>query len=94
MVGTRPRPRKCANMLQCIAMKMSTRTYTLAIEKYPDGYLAHFPALPGCHTWGGSYEEAVRNAEEALVGYLEALQKNGEDVPVANPPRTRTFLSA
>ena len=24
-----------------------------------------FPALPGCHSWGSTYEEAVRNAEEA-----------------------------
>jgi len=42
------------------------------------GYLAYFPALPGCHTWGNTYEEAVKNAEEALIGYLEALHKNGE----------------
>jgi predicted RNase H-like HicB family nuclease len=51
-------------------------TYTLTIESHPEdgGYLAYFPALPGCHTWGESYEQAVRNAEEVLVGYLEALQ--------------------
>ena len=57
-----------------------TLAYSLAIEFYEDegGYLASFPALPGCHSWGASYEEAVKNAEEALLGYLEALQKNGE----------------
>ena len=32
------------------------------------------------------YEEAVKNAEEALMGYLEALQKNGEDAPVEPAP--------
>ena len=60
-----------------------TRTYSLTIEFHPDegGYLAYFPALPGCHTWGNSYEEAVKNAEEALIGYLEALHKNGEKIP-------------
>ena len=60
-----------------------TLAYSLAIEFHEDegGYLASFPALPGCHTWGSSYEEAVKNAEEALLGYLEALQKNGETIP-------------
>jgi antitoxin HicB len=54
-----------------------TLAYTLTIEFHPEegGYLAFFPALAGCHTWGTTYEEAVKNAEEALIGYLEALQK-------------------
>ncbi|MGA8611792.1 MAG: type II toxin-antitoxin system HicB family antitoxin [Xanthobacteraceae bacterium] len=57
-------------------MKSKTKTYALAIERHADGYLASFPDLPGCHTWGKSYEEAVRYAEEALIGYIEATQKN------------------
>jgi predicted RNase H-like HicB family nuclease len=60
-----------------------TLAHALTIESHPDkgGYLAFFPALPGCHTWGASYEEAVRNTEEVLIGYLEALRKNGEAIP-------------
>jgi predicted RNase H-like HicB family nuclease len=52
-----------------------TLTYTLSIESHPDegGYLAHFPALPCCHSWGDTYEEAVKNADEALIGYLEIV---------------------
>jgi predicted RNase H-like HicB family nuclease len=59
-----------------------TFAYSLTIEFHEQerGYLAYFPAVPGCHTWGETYEEAVKNAEEALVGYLEALQKNGEKI--------------
>jgi antitoxin HicB len=62
-----------------------TLAYTLAIEFHADeaGYLAFFPALPGCHSWGATYEEAVKNAEEALIGYIEALQHNGESIPEA-----------
>jgi predicted RNase H-like HicB family nuclease len=65
------------------AIMPKTLTYTLTFDSHPDegGYLAFFPALPGCHTWGATEEEAVRNAEEILIGYLEALRKNGE----ANP---------
>ena len=62
-------------------MKMSKRTYTLSIEKHPDGYLAYFPALEGCNTWGRTYEEAVRHAEEALALYLETLDELGKAVP-------------
>ena len=62
-------------------MKVSRRTYTLSIEKHPDGYLAYFPALPGCHTWGPTYEDAVKYAEEALAGYLDALIAHGDAIP-------------
>src|SRR3977135_1113249 len=58
-------------------MEKKALTYPLEIEHHDDGYLAHFPALPGCHTWGKTYEAAVRYAEEALSGYLETLAKQG-----------------
>lgn len=62
--------------------------YSLSIKFHPDegGYLASFPALPGCHSWGTSYEQAVKNAEQALLGYLDALQENGEAIPQADHP--------
>jgi predicted RNase H-like HicB family nuclease len=65
------------------------RTYSLMIEhhEHDGGYLAYFPALPGCHTWGATYEKAVKNAEEALIGYLEALQRNGEKLPNDHSPQ-------
>ena len=67
------------------SMKKQALTYTLEIERHDDGYLAYFPALPGCNTWGQTYEDAVKHAEEALIGFLEALQINGEDIPVERP---------
>ena len=67
-------------------MKTSSRTYTLSIEKYPDGYLAYFPALRGCNTWGRTYEEAVANAEEALALYLETLSELGKTAPKEPEP--------
>lgn len=70
-------------------METQTRTYTLAIEKYPDGYLAYFPALEGCNTWGKSYQEAVAHAEEALALYVETLADLGKSLPedgYANQP--------
>jgi predicted RNase H-like HicB family nuclease len=62
-------------------MEINKRTYTLSIEKQDGGYLAFFPALPGCHTWGKTYEHAVEHAEDALRGYLEALAAHGDPIP-------------
>lgn len=58
-----------------------TRTYSLTIEPRDSGHLAFFPALPGCQTWGNSFEEAVKNAEEALAVYLETLAAHGDRIP-------------
>jgi predicted RNase H-like HicB family nuclease len=62
-------------------MKIDTRTYTLSIERRPDGYLAYFPELEGCNTWGRTYEEAVMHAEEALALYLETFDELGKSIP-------------
>jgi len=31
---------------------------------------------------GETYEDAVKNAREVLLGYPEALRKNGEEIPL------------
>jgi len=60
-----------------------TLVYALTIEPHPEdgGFLAYFPSLPGCQTWGSSYEEAVKNAEEALQLYVETAAKHGDPLP-------------
>ncbi len=56
-------------------------TYSLVIEEQDGGYLAYFPALSGCNTFGATYEEAVNNAREALTVYLESLDELGKPFP-------------
>ena len=63
-------------------MERKAWTYTLEIERHDDGYLAYFPTLPGCNTWGRTYEDAVKHAEEALAVYLETLAAHGDRIPV------------
>jgi antitoxin HicB len=58
--------------------------YTYTIEIHPaepgeTGYWVSVPALPGCFTQGDTYEDALVNAEEAIIGHLEALAKAGAD---------------
>ena len=38
------------------------------------GFNVSVPALEGCFTQGDTEEEAVRNAEEAIICYLEGLE--------------------
>ncbi|MCY3020826.1 MAG: type II toxin-antitoxin system HicB family antitoxin [Planctomycetota bacterium] len=58
-------------------------TYTVVLTEDEDEpvFNATVPALPGCHTWGATEEEAYRNAQEAIQAYLEALAKEKAPVP-------------
>jgi predicted RNase H-like HicB family nuclease len=62
-------------------METKSLTYSLTIERHDDGFLAFFPALPGCNTWGITFQDAVKNAEEALTVYLDTLTEHGDPIP-------------
>ena len=56
--------------------------FRVRIEQDEDGiFVADVPSLPGCISQGQTREEAVRNAEEAIAGYLESLKTHGEPIP-------------
>jgi predicted RNase H-like HicB family nuclease len=38
-------------------------------------WCASIPALPGCHTWGESYEHLIEMAKEAIEGWLEVASE-------------------
>jgi len=51
---------------------------------YPgeDGYwVAECPGLPGCVSQGKTREEATQNIQEAIQGYLAALQEDALPAP-------------
>jgi len=45
------------------------------------GYHAYVPALPGCHSYGRTVEEAEHNIKEAILLYLDGLKKHGLPLP-------------
>jgi predicted RNase H-like HicB family nuclease len=50
--------------------------YRIMIEKGEDfGYVAHCPAIPGCHSQGNTLEEAMENIRDAIIGCLAALDE-------------------
>ena len=49
---------------------------------FEDGwYIADVPSLPGCMSQGRTEEEAIENIKDTINGYLEALRKNGREIP-------------
>ncbi len=56
--------------------------YRVVIEQDEDGmYVVEAPALPGCISQGATYDQALRNIQEAIVAYLESLKQHGEPIP-------------
>jgi antitoxin HicB len=48
------------------------------------GYLIRFPDLQGCISDGETPEEALKNGQEALQGWLEIRQEQGLPIPLPN----------
>jgi len=57
--------------------------YTVHFEQDEDGiFIATVPVLRGCHSFGSTLEEAEKNIQEAILCYLEGLEKVGEEIPI------------
>jgi predicted RNase H-like HicB family nuclease len=64
---------------------LKTYVFEVVIEKdrFEDGreaYHAFCPSLKGCHTWGHTYNEALKNIQDAIELYIEDLIEKGESV--------------
>ncbi|NUN96705.1 MAG: type II toxin-antitoxin system HicB family antitoxin [Candidatus Omnitrophica bacterium] len=56
--------------------------YRVYIEKGEDfGFVAHCPAIPGCHTQGQTLEDAIENIKAAIEGCVQSL-----DPSLVGPP--------
>lgn len=66
---------------------MTSYQYTVVIE--PDeegGFHAFVPALPGCHSFGETVDEARANITEAIELHVEGLAADGEAIPIEREP--------
>jgi predicted RNase H-like HicB family nuclease len=45
----------------------------IVLNKDKHGYFVHCPELPGCHSQGDTFEEAMSNIKEAVELYLETM---------------------
>jgi predicted RNase H-like HicB family nuclease len=72
---------------------VTTCQFTVVIEPDEDGYHAYVPALPGCHTFGETLDEARANIAEAMELHIESMRQDGEPIPTEHEPVFITRLS-
>ena len=46
------------------------------------GFVADCPALPGCMSQGKTKQEAIKNIQEAIKGYIKTLKKHHQTAPL------------
>jgi len=69
-------------MPPCHNNRMEPLTYTVELEALEDGgFSVTVPALPGCVTWGTTFDHAVAMAQVAIGLWLEEMQEHGQPIP-------------
>jgi predicted RNase H-like HicB family nuclease len=63
--------------------------YRVVVEPDEERHYAEIPTLPGCYSWGYTWEEALKNIKEALEVWLEVKREEGEPIPVEDPQTIR-----
>lgn len=64
---------------------MESLSYRVFLRREPEGgFTVNVPSLPGCITFGGTLDEAISMAREAIELYIESLEAHGEEIPVEN----------
>jgi predicted RNase H-like HicB family nuclease len=72
---------------------MEAHQFTVVIEPDEDAFHAFVPALPGCHSFGMTLDEARANIAEAMGLHIECMREDGEPIPVEREPIFFTRLS-
>ena len=60
---------------------MKSYQLPILIEKDEDGYFASCPDLQGCYTQGETYEEALKNIEDAIKLHLADRKDEIDAIP-------------
>ncbi len=67
-------------------------TYSIKIEPQKEGgFTVTVPSLPGCISEGDTLEEATSNIRDAMLGYIQVLQKHERRIPLGEGSGVRAF---
>ena len=64
-----------------IISAMKQVTLPIIIEADAEGYFVSCPALQGCYSQGDTYEEAMKNIQDAIRLHIEDRLADGEEIP-------------
>ncbi|HID55533.1 TPA: type II toxin-antitoxin system HicB family antitoxin [Candidatus Poribacteria bacterium] len=57
-------------------------SYKVVLEPAEEGgYTVYVPSLPGCISEGDTYQEALKNIQEAIEGWIEVSKEFGDEIP-------------
>jgi antitoxin HicB len=52
------------------------------LQSEPEGgYTIFVPSLPGCISYGNTFEQAIEMIKDAMAGWLEVARKEGVPIP-------------
>ena len=62
---------------------MDTRHYSMNIKWSDENqvYIVTVPELPGCKTHGATYQEAVKQGQDAIESWIMVAQELGRPIP-------------
>ncbi len=60
---------------------MRKLTYIAVFEPAETGYSVYFPDFPGCVSYGENFEEAQKQAADALGLHIYGMEKDGDEIP-------------
>ena len=65
---------------------MTTRTFKVLLEFDADDevWVTTVPQLDGLSTYGETRDEAIAQTREAILGYIEAAEREGLSVPAGS----------
>jgi len=70
-------------------------SYTVVFDPAAEGgFVVSVPMLPGCMSQGETFEEAKRNIQDAIAGYLDVLKENGDEIPRESDERIVASVTA
>ncbi len=73
---------------------MKVLNYTVKVHPAEEGgFWAEVPALPGCFTQGDTVEEIAAMAKEAIGGFIAALMKQHQPIPIEKKVKKAKMFS-
>jgi predicted RNase H-like HicB family nuclease len=66
-----------------MSQQEESQHYSMMIEWDPNDriYVVRVPELPGCVTHGKTYEEAVKQGQDAIESWIDAARAWGDPIP-------------
>ncbi|MDE2825821.1 MAG: type II toxin-antitoxin system HicB family antitoxin [Bacteroidota bacterium] len=70
-------------------MRKFEMSFLIIVEEDSVGYHAYVPALKGIHVPGDTKDEAIKNAQDGIVLYMDSILERGAPLPTGHGVTTK-----